>query len=181
VLLFVREQELATLETRLSEHLDKLVAPKAEHEDESIQGEEAPTECQTMKAFFDTPAKQMWGYRTYIEDESPFSTQQGIKGAEFKRVLTILDDDEGSHNQFSYNKYFGISDLSETDRSNIADRKDSVLDRTRRLFYVCCSRAVKDLAVVLFADADDVTAAHAKVVASGIFPPDQVHIMAEKI
>ncbi len=26
-----------------------------------------------------------------------------------------------------------------------------MLDRTRRLFYVCCSRAVKDLAVVLFA------------------------------
>jgi DNA helicase II / ATP-dependent DNA helicase PcrA len=181
VLLFVREQELATLESRLCEHLDKLVAPKAEPAEESVQGEEAPTQCQTMMAFFATPAKQMWGYRTYIEDESPFSTQQGVKGAEFKRVLAILDDDEGSHNQFSYNKYFGISDLSETDLSNIADRKDSVLDRTRRLFYVCCSRAIKDLAAVLFADADDVTAAHAKVVASGIFPPDQVQIMAEKI
>lgn len=132
VLLFVREQELATLESRLSEHLDKLVAPKAEPAEESVQGEEAPAECQTMMAFFAAPAKQMWGYRTYIEDESPFSTQQGIKGAEFKRVLTILDDDEGSHNQFSYNKYFGISDPSETDLSNIADRKDSVLDRTIR-------------------------------------------------
>lgn len=54
-----------------------------------------------MAAYFNCPAKQLRGYRTYIEDESPFATHQGIKGAEFQRVLAVLDDGEGRHNQFS--------------------------------------------------------------------------------
>ena len=54
------------------------------------------------------------------------------------------------------------------DEANIAENKDSVLDRTRRLFYVCCSRALKDLAVVLFVP--DVAVARAAVVAEGLFP-----------
>lgn len=44
--------------------------------------------------------------------------------------------------------------------------------RTRRLFYVCCSRAGEDLGVVFFAD--DPTQAHAAIVASSLFPPQDV-------
>jgi DNA helicase-2/ATP-dependent DNA helicase PcrA len=43
-----------------------------------------------------------------------------------------------------------------------------VLDRTCRLFYVCCSRALKDLAVVVFAQ--DVEAARAAIVGKNLFP-----------
>ncbi|WP_341809962.1 hypothetical protein [Paraburkholderia tuberum] len=48
-----------------------------------------------------------------------------------------------------------------------------MLDRTRRLFYVCCSRAVKDLAVVLFAA--DVAAARAAVIEAKLFPDASHH------
>ena len=106
-------------------------------------------------------------YRDYIESNTPFSTQHGVKGAQFDRVLVVLDDEESAYRQYSYGKYFGYVPLSDADRGNIANRDDSVVDRTRRLFYVCCSRAMKDLAVVLFAP--DVAAARAAVIHKGLF------------
>ena len=42
--------------------------------------------------------------------------------------------------------------LSVTDQKNIDQNKDSVLDRTRRLFYVICSRAQKSLAIVIYSE-----------------------------
>src|SRR3546814_20687317 len=82
---------------------------------------------------------------------STFATQQGVKGAEFDRVMVIIDDDEGrAQTLFSYGKYFGITPLSDRDQENLAQGLDSVLGRTRRLFSFRCSRAVQDLAVVLF-------------------------------
>lgn len=104
----------------------------------------------STKAFLACPASQLWGYRTYIEDRSLYATQHGIKGDEFQRVLVVLDDEEGTYNLYSYEKLLGIQVPSDTDRRNQAEGEDSVFERTRRLFYVCCSRAVKDLAVVLF-------------------------------
>lgn len=85
----------------------------------------------------------------------------------------VLDDEEASYNQYSYGKYLGYTPLSDTDEANIAEGKESVLDRTRRLFYVCCSRAVKDLAVVLFAA--DVAVARAAVIEADLFPDASLH------
>jgi DNA helicase-2/ATP-dependent DNA helicase PcrA len=104
------------------------------------------------QAFGACPARELWAYQRYILEESPFSTQHGIKGAEFERVITILDDGQSSHNQYSYDKLLELAPLSETDQKNIAAGVDSVLGRTRRLFYVSCSRAERDLAVLLFTD-----------------------------
>ncbi len=116
------------------------------------------------------PASQLWGYREYIEDRSVYSTQQGIKGAEFQRVLVVLDDEESNHFLFSYDKLFGISPPSDTDRRNQAEGKETVVERTRRLFYVCCSRALKGLAVVCYTSQPDVL--KKKVIESGLFPTD---------
>jgi DNA helicase-2/ATP-dependent DNA helicase PcrA len=109
-------------------------------------------------AFFTCPASQMWNYENYVLRQSPFDTHQGVKGAEFDRVLVVLDDEEAKYNLFSYGKFFGITPLSDTDKANTAAGKESVLDRTTRLFYVCCSRAVRDLAVVFYVPEDEVAA-----------------------
>lgn len=130
-------------------------------------------EVPAVTAFLDCRVSELIGYRHYLEDLSPFATQQGVKGAEFERVLVLVDDEEGQRQrQFSYSKYFGITALSDTDRDNIAEGTDSVVDRTRRLFYVCCSRATRDLAVVMFAP--DVTAARARIEAAGFFEPGDI-------
>ena len=107
---------------------------------------------------------------------SPFATQQGIKGAEFDKVIVVVDDHEGRTNTFSYGKYFGVTELSDTDRANIAAGKDSVIDRTRRLFYVCCSRALSDLAVVIFAE--DTAKMREALLAKGFFEAETVQVLA---
>jgi len=161
---YVHENELAVLDSRITDHMNDAV--KAE---EAPEGEEdsVAIEIESMKKYFACPANELWRYRKYFESESPFATQQGVKGAEFDKVLTILDDDEGTHRQFSYDKYFGVTDLSDTDNENIAQGKDSVIDRTRRLFYVSCSRARKDLVVVYYTG--DVGKAVARVTEMKIF------------
>ena len=61
---------------------------------------------------------------------------------------------------------------SDTDMENLAEGKDSVMDRTRRLFYVCCSRATKDLAIVMFVQ--DIENAREKISETGIFESDDI-------
>ncbi len=146
----------------------------AEDEDD---GEELTKEVAAMDAFFASPASQFWGYYDYVNDDSPFSTQQGIKGAEFDRVLVVLDDDEGTHVQFSYDKYLGIKPLSDRDEANRREGKETAVERTRRLFYVCCTRAMKDLAVVLFTS--DIAMARRQIAALDLFPTQSIHLEDE--
>lgn len=128
-------------------------------------------EIPAVSAFLRCGVGELAGYRHYLEDLSPFATQQGVKGSEFERVLVLIDDEEGrGQRQFSYEKYFGIVEPSDTDLENLAQGKDSVMDRTRRLFYVCCSRATRDLAVVMFVQ--DIERAREKIAETGIFGPD---------
>ena len=167
VLAFVHTTEL----TRIDERFLPFLSDATRTADEADgDGEDA-----SVNAFLACPAEQLWSYRTYIEDQSPFAIQQGVKGAEFQRVLVILDDEESNHNQFSYGKYFGFTDISDKDRANIRAGLDSVIERTRRLFYVCCSRAKQNLAVVLFVP--DVRTARAVVAAKGLFEPQHVHVL----
>lgn len=93
---------------------------------------------------------ELAGYRDYVTKVSPYSTHHGTKGAEFDRVVVVVDDDEGAFPNISYGKLLGIEGLSETDQRNLANGTDSVLDRSRRLLYVCVSRARRGVAIVLF-------------------------------
>lgn len=168
---FVHNEEIAVLDDRFLRFLPSGVDAGAG------AGEEPTGEEPAVNAFLACAATQCWGYRTYIDDESPYATQHGIKGAEFERVLVVLDDEEADYSLFSYGKYFGITPLSDKDQEHEAAGTDSVLDRTRRLFYVCCSRAVKDLAVILFVPS--VPDALATVITRGLFDPENVHTFGE--
>jgi len=70
----------------------------------------------------------------YLEGQTPFSTQHKTKGTEFNNVLVILDN--GNWNNYNFEYLF-------TNRTD----KQSVLERTRKIFYVCCTRAKENLAV----------------------------------
>lgn len=134
-----------------------------------------PSPVNAALRFMQCEAKELWGYRRYIEKLSPFATQQGIKGAEFDKVLVVVDDKERQLPGYSYGKYFGVTPLSETDENNIASGKDSVIDRTRRLFYVCCSRALSDLAVAVFTD--DPENMRRAILAKGLFEAQNIHLL----
>ena len=100
-----------------------------------------------------SPFNQLVKYADYISDNSSFGTHQGVKGLEFPRVMVILDDDEARGFLFSYEKLFGAKVLTSTDQRNIKEGKETSIDRTRRLFYVTCSRAEKSLAIVAYTKA----------------------------
>ncbi|WP_334068640.1 ATP-dependent helicase [Burkholderia cepacia] len=161
VLRHVRNTELVALDDRFAAHLM----------DDPV--DDGSAGFGNVAAFLECNVGELWAHRRYILEESPFATHHGVKGAQFERVLVVLDDEEASYNQYSYGKYLGYTPLSDTDEANIAEGKESVLDRTRRLFYVCCSRAVKDLAVVLFAA--DVAVARAAVIEADLFPDASLH------
>jgi len=181
VLRHIYESRVIALDPRVLSYLNLPTYIKTNGGDnaEEEDGEELSKEVAAMDAFLSCPASQFLGYFNYVSDNSPFSTQQGIKGAEFERVLVVLDDDEGTHVQFSYDKYLGIRQLSERDEANKREGKETTVDRTRRLFYVCCTRAMKDLIVVLFAA--DIAVAQRQIASLRLFPNDGIHLEAEII
>ncbi|PKQ46083.1 UvrD-helicase domain-containing protein [Confluentibacter flavum] len=69
----------------------------------------------------------------YLEGLTQFSTQHKTKGAEFDNVLVILDN--GGWNNYNFEKMF------------LGTASESVLERTQKLFYVCCTRAKENLSV----------------------------------
>jgi DNA helicase-2/ATP-dependent DNA helicase PcrA len=180
VLAFAHETRLVQIDGRIARALEMPIeageAPAGKAHENGVetgnpaQGDE-PVE-EVLLDYLGCPAAQLWGYREYIENRSVYSTQQGIKGAEFQRVLVIIDDEESNHFLFSYDKLFGIVPLSDTDRRNRADGKETSVERTRRLFYVCCSRAVEALAVICYTSQPDQL--KGKVAEFGFFRPECV-------
>ena len=123
-----------------------------------------------------TPFSQIEPYTAYVKGLAPFDTHQGVKGLEFPRVLVVMDDDEARGFLFSYGKLFGVKDKTKSDLENERDGKDTGIDRTRRLFYVTCSRAEKSLAIVAYSSDPDKVRDH--VVHEGWFENGEVEILA---
>ncbi|WP_421781236.1 UvrD-helicase domain-containing protein [Kiloniella litopenaei] len=164
---FIRDNNLMAFDDRYVELIDLYAAttePVAE-----------PATDNAALRFMQCAASELWGYRKYIEKMSPFATQQGIKGAEFNKVIVVVDDQEGRTNTFSYGKYFGVTPPSATDQEHIDAGRDSVIDRTRRLFYVCCSRALSDLAVIIFAE--NTVQTHEALLAKGFFENESIYVL----
>ncbi len=166
VMRFIKDSSLVMLDARYIELINAYT--------EAAELVVDPAADNAALRFMQCEASELWGYRKYIEKLSPFSTQQGIKGAEFDKVLVVVDDQEGRTNTFSYGKYFGVTEPSDTDCANIAAGIDSSIDRTRRLFYVCCSRALSDLVVVIFAE--DAAQMRDAVLDKAFFEPDCIHV-----
>ncbi|CAD7731429.1 ATP-dependent DNA helicase Rep [Xanthomonas hydrangeae] len=160
VLKHVRDSELLRLDDRFDAHLAD--DPQNNH----------TSGYDNVQAFIACGIQNLWAYQRYFSEESPFATHHGVKGAQFERVLVVIDDDEANYRQYSYGKYLGYTPLSENDDEHIAAGEESVLDRTRRLFYVCCSRATKDLAVVIFVP--NVEVARAAIIEKKLFPQNVI-------
>lgn len=79
---------------------------------------------------------------SYIQNYTPFSTKHGVKGSEYENVLVVIDDTLWS--QYSFNDYFG------NNKSN-----QIRFEKTRNLFYVCCSRSKDKLAILSLSGMDD--------------------------
>jgi DNA helicase-2/ATP-dependent DNA helicase PcrA len=154
----VESAGVVELDVRLRDALREPVGSAYEALDDGQQ--------KALTAYLQCDVREVHAYLDYLEADSPYSTQQGIKGAEFPDVLVVLDDEESNYSLFSYDKLLKLKPLSKTDRENSAAGTDTVLARTWRLLYVCASRARRALAIVLYAS--DIDVAVAALRASGL-------------
>jgi DNA helicase II / ATP-dependent DNA helicase PcrA len=125
-----------------------------------------------LLAFLDCPFSMIKPYAAYVAREAPFDTHQGVKGLEFDRVMVLMDDGDARGFLFGYDKLLGAKSPSAGDFKNEQEGKDSAIDRTRRLFYVTCSRAKSSLALVAYSM--DPAAIRAHVVATDLFIGEEV-------
>jgi len=118
------------------------------------------------------PATELRPYALYVAEGSPFATQHGVKGAQFDRVLVVMDEEESDYNLYDYEKVLSEKQASADDRRAFETGEDNTWSRTLRLLYVCCTRAKRGLALAFFVANPAATAAH--IVASGVFPKNSV-------
>lgn len=138
-------------------------ADSAEYEsepDDSADSSDSNPHIDAWDKALSAPFSQIVSYVEYISDRSPFGTHQGIKGLQFPRVMVVLDDNEARGFMFSYDKLFGAKAPTSTDIKNEEEGKETSIDRTRRLFYVTCSRTQSSLAIVVYTNETDKTKEH---------------------
>lgn len=82
------------------------------------------------------PFEEIRSLYTYVEGYLPYSTQHKVKGLEYNNVLVLLNN--GGWNNYNFNYLFGKS----------KSENESVVLRTKKIFYVCCTRVKENLVVV---------------------------------
>lgn len=100
--------------------------------DENLTSKEYSLYCDVKDINF----SEVVNFHNYDSNNSIYSTQHGVKGAEFENVLIILDN--GRWNQYNFEKLF-------TNEGN-----ENVIKNTLKIFYVGCSRAENNLAVFYY-------------------------------
>ena len=143
---FVNAQTDTTPDTDFDVDPD-IVAPDTPVPSETTRGDD---EFDAWAAALETPFQQIQGYTDYVNNNSIYRTHQGVKGNEFERVMVIMDDDEAGGFMFSYEEYFGVKELSTSTIAKIEANEETGLDRTRRLFYVTSTRAIRSLVHVIY-------------------------------
>ena len=160
VLEFVAQTGLFAIPDTLAPFVSEIEKADAAHDD-AEQGDRVDatkdgdadgsnSELSAWSKALEAPLTQIERYDLYVRGQSQFGTHQGVKGLEFPRVLVVINDDEARGFLFAYDKFFGAKEKSKADHENEAAGRETSFDRTRRLFYVTCSRAEKSLAIVYY-------------------------------
>ena len=92
----------------------------------------------------DIPFKEFQNLYLYLEGHTPFSTQHKIKGLEFYNVLIVLHN--GGWNNYNF-EYLFDDEIEDTLNPSQKKSYPRILHRTKKLFYVCCTRAKENLIV----------------------------------
>lgn len=171
VLRYVAETNVFEIPEVLQPFVPEATADAAAAEPE----DDANTEVGAWRMALDAPFPEIERYDRYVRGVSQFDTHQGVKGREFPRVMVVISDEEARGFLFSYDKLIGTKAKSKTDLENEAAGNDTSIARTRRLFYVTCSRAEESLAIVYYSDNPDV--ARAALIDCGWFAEDEIETL----
>ncbi|MDI1311270.1 UvrD-helicase domain-containing protein [Prosthecobacter sp.] len=159
-LVYCRDNNLIRVSDRLAEQLAR--PPRAEEYDDEAHSEEKGDWL--ADGFFVMPTSELFAYREFIEENTPYSTQHGVKGEEYPNVLVVFDDVEANWNQYSFSKLLtpGIA----------GEPTEGQQERGRKLAYVCFSRAEQHLKILFFTPAPEAT--RAELIAKGLFNDNQI-------
>lgn len=157
------DNALITSSQRLTEHLDR--SPREEVFDEDLHGSEKGDWL--ADAFFELSGPAVQRYVEFLDESTPYSTQHGVKGEEYDDVVVVFDDVEAAWNNYAYSKLLTPHTSGEA--------RDSQRERSRKLAYVCFSRAIKNLRILLFTT--DPGSAKKELVANGLFAAEQIEIL----
>ncbi|AUG01483.1 DNA helicase II [Pseudomonas sp. 09C 129] len=163
ILRFCTDKQIIQPSERLREHLDR--APRAEPFDEDLHGLDKGDWL--ADSLFKMTPWTVSRYADYLNNNTAYSTQHGVKGEEYAKVLVVYDDVEAAWNQYSFSKT-----LTPLTAGEPSDRQRSV---TQKLAYVSFSRAKEDLRVLLFTA--DPEGARDELIESKLLMPDQIRIV----
>jgi len=150
--LFAIPESLISFANRTNEEQEFAESPEA---NQSEDGADKDDDLNAWDKALKTPFAQIKAYNEYVSNRAKFGTHQGVKGLEFPRVMVVMDDSEARGFMFNYEKLIGAKAPTQTDLENEQEGKETSLDRTRRLFYVTCSRAKNSLAIVAYTENPD--------------------------
>ena len=162
ILVFCRDVSLCRISDRVNEDLAR--EPMDVVFDKNLHSNEKG--LWLADGFFQMSASEVESFSDFINDNTPFSTQHGVKGEEYSDVVVVFDDVEAGWNNYSFTKTL----TPETS----GDATEGQLDKSTKLAYVCFSRAEVNLRIMLFTP--DPVAAKEELVAKGLFCEEQISI-----
>jgi DNA helicase-2/ATP-dependent DNA helicase PcrA len=148
---------------KLRGHLER--APRAEEYDEELYGEDKGDWL--ADTLFGMDTTQLSPYASFISKNTAFSTQHGVKGEEYPKVMVVYDDVEASWNQYNFGKTLTPVTAGEP--------TDGQRERGRKLTYVSFSRALEDLRVLFFTANPE--AARDELIENGLLKLEQIEIV----
>jgi DNA helicase-2/ATP-dependent DNA helicase PcrA len=163
ILRFCIVKQIVQPSERLCDHLDR--APRVEAFDEDLHGLDKGEWL--ADSLFQMKTEPVARYAGYIADNTAYSTQHGVKGEEYEKVMVVYDDVEAAWNQFSFNKV-----LTPLTAGEPTDRQRSL---TQKLAYVSFSRAKEDLRVLMFTT--NPVKARSELINSKLLRPDQISVV----
>ncbi len=162
VLDYCHENELVRLPDRVVEHLDR--DARDEEYDADVYGEEKGDWL--CDEFFAMESAELQAYCDFIQENTAYSTQHGVKGEEYPDVLVVFDDIEAAWNNYSFTKLL-------TPKTS-GQPTEGQFERSRRLAYVCFSRAEVNLRILLFTQ--DTQGAKQELIERKLLPEENVQI-----
>ena len=158
-----RKNKLIRVSERLAEHLDRS-ARVEEYSDELHALDKGDW---LADAFFTLHTNEIPAYASFVQEETALSTQHGVKGEEYNKVLVVFDDIEARWTDYNFSRLFAPANTA-------GQLTDGQRDRSTKLAYVCFSRAERDLRIILFTPNPD--GAKAELVSAGLFEADQISV-----
>jgi DNA helicase-2/ATP-dependent DNA helicase PcrA len=162
ILKFCHENNVCKISDILSAHLDR--APREEVYDLDLHSSEKGDWL--SDTFLKLSTVEIEPFVAFVSENTPLSTQHGVKGEEYKDVLVVFDDVEAAWNNFSFTKTLTPN--------TSGPPTEGQYERSRKLAYVCFSRAEENLRILLFTPDPD--AAKKELISNNLFEERQISI-----